>query len=291
MSTEERVSREWAWAAHILGLRARMRMKDLHGFVSGVPLLMDRAEGTLIRATAALPDGFALTHETLGSRVGGLLGAGDLVTGDGAFDAEIRVSVNARHVAHARAILWSAPRSEIRRLLDDGVTIAHDAVELRRGEVLDDSAKIVALAKEIAELASMLSVPRRDVPDRLFDNTFDPEPDVRLQCLRALLEHHPRTEACERAVTVSLGDSDPRVQLEAALDERSGARGTKVLERLASGTTALRARAAKALAKRAPDRIAHAGRVSLSEEGAAGALSEPPEKGAVSVAAPPKKKR
>lgn len=293
--SEDRIAREWAWAVRALGLKARLRKSSMAGEIAGVPLEIDRSQGTRITAVGRFPDGFALSFETLRTRVGDLLGAGDLVTGDPDFDALIRVEAKPPRT-HARAILWSATRAEIRRLIGAGVTIARNTVEYRHHEPLDDSQKIIAVAKEVAELAAMLSLEPRNVPDRLFDNTFDPQPDVRLACLEALLAEYPDHHSTVSAVRACLGDSDPRVRLVAALDDRSGDRGKKVLETLihdAGLPATLRTRAVYAIARRMKREDSQGGRVSLADEGLAGALSEPRERGTVSIVSgsKPKKRR
>lgn len=208
---------------------------------------------------------------------------------------------------------------------------------------------MVRVVRDLALLARMLSVPQPQVPERLFDNTFDREAGVRNRCLQALLDTFPDSGDCERAARSALSDSDVRIRRLGALAPQSGERGLSTLlemagderlsledraaalegfldrasparvveelvERLAKGSGGLFARLlvralgdagegvrpslerlqsdvslpanVRKAAARALERIlgkSGAGRVSLAGRTKSGALSEPAERGAVSV--------
>lgn len=354
---DDRARSEWRWAARTLGLTAVPRRNAYRGIVGGFPFDLDHeGGGTRLTLRARLPPRFALAHETLRSRLGGMLGAGDLVTGDDAFDAEIRVAFAPGDLT-ARAVLGSGARAEIRRLMGKGVTVGGDTLEYVTPEVIADSEALVGLARDLALLASLLSLSRHEIAQRLFENTYDPEPCVRRRALEALVEAFPDSDECARAAKGALSDSDVAMRREGAFLRQSGARGIDVLlemavdstlrfedraaafegflaraspvrvveelaelaskgggtlvsrllvrvladakedarpslERLAADPALpadLRAAAANALA-RITGR-GSAGRVSLADGGRAGALSEPAERGAVSVVPAPAKPR
>lgn len=320
---------EWSSAARRLGLKAVLKRNAFRGTVAGLRVELTR-EGGVHRVVvhARLPAGFSLSRETMRSRVGGLLGAGDLVTGDPGFDFQVRVTAGADEL-RTRAVLSSVTRPEIRRLLAAGVSVGADTLEYATADAVTDPDAIVAMTRGLAQLAQWLSVTPQQVPGRLFDNTFDPEPEVRLRCLQALLDSFPDSGDCERGATTALSDSDIRVRRLGAFAPQSGARGVEALlkmaadERLALADreTALEAFLVRAAPERAIEELerlqsnsslpsglrkaaaraylrlhgkAAAGRISLSSSTTSGALSEPADAGAVSVVpepAPPRRKR
>lgn len=323
---DDRIYSEWSSAARQLGLKAVLKRNVFRGSVADLLVELTR-EGGVHRVVvhARLPAGFSLSRETMRSRVGGLLGAGDLVTGDPDFDFQFRVTAGADDV-RIRAALSSVTRAEIRRLLQVGVRVGADTLEYATAEVVIDPDAVVAMTRDLAQLAKWLSVAPPEVPERLFDNTFDPQPEVRLRCLQALLDSFPDSGDCERGATTALSDSDVRVRLLGALATQSGARGVEALRKMAAdGSLALEDRESALegfLVRAAPERALEglvglqsdaslparlrraaaralarlhgksvAGRVSLAGSTRAGALSEPAEAGAVSVVREPKPRR
>jgi hypothetical protein len=190
-----------------------------------------RDVGTTIAITG-LPLGLSLQRDVTGLSPAAWLRAPSVATGDEAFDRAMRVSGATRP---ARALLDASTRALVLdvfcgRLALDGRashTREHRAhladgqlsFDCPRRDTGDDPDLVAGYLAELLRLTDALCRPE-SLEARLLGNVrTDPEPGVRLACLRELLDGEGQAPGGEsrEALLAAVADGDESVQLEAAI--------------------------------------------------------------------------
>jgi hypothetical protein len=138
----------------------------------------------------------------------------DLQTGDEGFDAAVNLRGSAQHL---RACLDDSARRRIIQAVAGGMRIEDGAVVREERGAMDSVDELALLLRRAVGLARSLSFDPGGVTTALAANARrDPLPGVRRQCLQALLERAPTSDAAAAALRVALNDSDERVRVLAA---------------------------------------------------------------------------
>jgi HEAT repeat protein len=240
-SSERRA--QWRRAAQACGLQeepetpALGRPNELTGTVRGLRVSLSGHRQGRLTGTRVAIEGLAtpladLQIRRVGwGRVVGLVDARELDLGDAAFHGEYEVAGGAQ----ARAVLDSATRRLLRVLAPEV------EVEVARGRmsaiVVDRYRGVPSLALSrvlppLVEIASRLVRPA-DIVERLADNArHEPQAEVRLQCLIALVRECPYDPRTAELLRSALADKSPEIRLRAAVT--LGAKGRDTLLALAT---------------------------------------------------------
>jgi HEAT repeat protein len=211
--------------------------------------------------------GLSFRREGLGTRLDRVLtGERDIETGDATFDREVFVS---GRPALARAVLGAEARRAVRaltsgRLPVPGAPWVEARVDVGSGKITVEIVESVfddpdrprvsgAMLRWLLDAARLLSTPA-SVPAAIAALTReDPEPGVRLACLRHLLEAFATDPATRAALLAARADPDPAVRVEAALAAGEDGVETLLDAARAEGTAdGLRAKAIVGLGERLP---------------------------------------
>jgi hypothetical protein len=279
--------RSWRKAAAEAGLEAvqereRFVGRELTGRAGSLTVKFERFKrgskgpsGTRIEIAGLGHGDFGLSfrREGLGTRLDRVLtGERDIETGDAAFDREVFVS-GLPSLAHA--VLGAEARRAVlaftrgRLPVPGGPWVEADAdvgagkvkIEITES-VFDDPDKPAvsgALLRWLLDGARLLAAPE-SIPTTVAARVAsDPEPGVRLACLRHLREAHADDPATRPALLGARDDSDPGVRVEAALALGDDGVETLLDVARAEGTPdPLLAKAITALGARLPSDLAGA---------------------------------
>jgi len=284
MQREDARRRSWRKAAAEAGLesveeRERFLGRELSGRHGPLSVRFQRFKrgkgpsGTRIEVTGLGHGDFGLSfrREGLGTRLDrALTGERDIETGDSAFDREVFVS---GRPALAHAVLGADARRAVLALtsgrlpvpgapwVEADVDVGGGRIEVEIVEsVFDDADRPAvsgALLRWLLGAAQLLSAPASTPAAIAALAREDPEPGVRLACLRHLREAFASDTATRPALLAACADPDASVRVEAAL-----ALGDEGVETLLDAARAegtpdeLRARAIAGLGARLPPELA-----------------------------------
>ena len=241
-----------------------------------VEIASDESIGSVrIAAHGHFPVGLVIAAETASTRIRGMLGDGDVRTGDAPFDR--RILIRFERPALVLAALDYATRVALVRHFDEKGVVEGNRVlaDVSRPEGIE---RIVGAARHAVDIARALSIEPAAIPGKLFDNTFDVQPGVRLANLRTLLADYPASEDAERGARTCLSDSDLDVRLTAALSSLSGERGRSLLRSLGEG------RDVRLALRRIADDDAQTGTIREAARDALSRLGAAPAEGRLSLA-------
>jgi hypothetical protein len=284
MQRQEARLRSWRGAAAEAGLesveeRERFLGRELLGRCGPLSVRFQRFKrgkgpsGTRIEITGLGHGDFGLSfrREGLGTRLDrALTGERDIETGDAAFDREVFVS---GRPALAHAVLGADSRRAVLALtsgripvpgapwVEADVDVGAGKIEVEIVEsVFDDADRPAvsgALLRWLLAAARLLSAPASTSAAIAALAREDPEPGVRLACLRHLREALANDAATRPALLDARADRDASVRVEAALALGDEGAGTLLDVARTEGTPdELRARAIAALGERLPLELA-----------------------------------
>lgn len=241
-------------------MRIEGRAEGFFVVIETYPLKGGRSNQIFTRAVVGgptVPKRIHLSEESLRSTVGKAFGGQDIVIGDPRFDARIRVRGD--EVA-CRAALNEEARNAAVFVADmaDTFEVAEGSVSVSQRGVVNDSESLRRLQMAALRLAQSFGTGKHKPIDELILRIRDDShADVRRMTLEALIQRFGDDVRTHRVCRSLLGSMDVRMAAIAALGLPTG--GEPALARVVRSKnieTALRVRALRAWASRAPEHAA-----------------------------------